>query len=305
MDSFLAGAAAGLVVDLSLYPIDTVKTRIQSKEGFLASGGFKNIYKGLSAVAVGSVPGGAAFFFTYDGVKRWLLSGTDMTMQHNAMTQMNGTVFAYQSMASMCGETTACCIRVPVEMVKQQMQAGRHHSILSALRCITNNCSPTPSTAGEATVAASYPPLKWSGVRYLFSGMPIMLMRELPFSVIQMTLYESLKYWVNQEKHSQVGYYVLLPFCGAAAGGTAAFVTTPLDVIKTRIMLQRRQSSETASIRAVVRDILTEPPRPGDRFGVAQKFFRGAATRVLWISLGGSVFFGTYEVVKKWASAVV
>lgn len=60
---------AGLVVDLTLYPIDTIKTRIQSKNGFYGSGGFKQIYKGLSAVAIGSVPGGAAFFFTYDTVK--------------------------------------------------------------------------------------------------------------------------------------------------------------------------------------------------------------------------------------------
>ena len=55
--ALLAGAAAGVSVDVSLYPIDTLKTRLQSSQGFLKSGGFRGIYKGLSAAACGSAPG--------------------------------------------------------------------------------------------------------------------------------------------------------------------------------------------------------------------------------------------------------
>ena len=43
----LAGGLAGMVVDISLFPIDTLKTRFQSKLGFRGAGGFKNIYRGL------------------------------------------------------------------------------------------------------------------------------------------------------------------------------------------------------------------------------------------------------------------
>jgi solute carrier family 25 S-adenosylmethionine transporter 26 len=39
----LSGATAGLAVDLSLYPIDTLKTRLQSQQGFYAAGGFRNV----------------------------------------------------------------------------------------------------------------------------------------------------------------------------------------------------------------------------------------------------------------------
>lgn len=77
---------AGTSVDLLFFPIDTVKTRLQSPQGFVRSGGFKGIYKGIGSVVVGSAPGGvcivygiwgmlmtklaAAFFSTYDTIKR-------------------------------------------------------------------------------------------------------------------------------------------------------------------------------------------------------------------------------------------
>ena len=69
--SLLSGGAAGLSVDVVLFPLDTLKTRLQSAEGFMKSGGFRGIYKGLSAAAVGSIPGAAFFFGAYDSSKRY------------------------------------------------------------------------------------------------------------------------------------------------------------------------------------------------------------------------------------------
>lgn len=53
-----AGGMAGTAVDVALYPLDTIKTRLQSPEGFLKAGGLRGVYNGLSAAAVGSAPGG-------------------------------------------------------------------------------------------------------------------------------------------------------------------------------------------------------------------------------------------------------
>ena len=50
---------AGTAVDLLFFPIDTIKTRLQSSQGFLKAGGFTGIYKGIGSVVVGSSPGGA------------------------------------------------------------------------------------------------------------------------------------------------------------------------------------------------------------------------------------------------------
>lgn len=43
---------------LCLYRIDTIKTRLQSQAGFMASGGMRGVYSGLLAAVVGSAPSG-------------------------------------------------------------------------------------------------------------------------------------------------------------------------------------------------------------------------------------------------------
>jgi solute carrier family 25 S-adenosylmethionine transporter 26 len=49
---------AGTCVDLAFFPIDTVKTRLQAKGGFLANGGWRGIYRGVGSAIVASAPGG-------------------------------------------------------------------------------------------------------------------------------------------------------------------------------------------------------------------------------------------------------
>jgi len=64
--ALVCGGLAGTSVDVTLFPIDTLKTRLQSPQGFLKAGGFKGIYNGLGAAAIGSAPGAALFFSTYE-----------------------------------------------------------------------------------------------------------------------------------------------------------------------------------------------------------------------------------------------
>lgn len=249
MDSFCGGAAAGLAVDMSLYPLDTIKTRLQSKAGFWNSGGFTGVYKGIGAVTIGSVPGGALFFVAYDEGKRVLPATAPG-----------------QLAASTVAECTACVVRVPTEMVKQQMQVGRQASVIATLRSI----------------------IARGGPRLLYGGYGATVAREVPFAAIQMPLYEQLKH--NSPWKCPAAFAV----CGSVAGGVAAAVTTPLDVAKTRIMLGESKSrSFPATIAAVARDE-----------GVAA-LWKGVGPRVMWITIGGALFFGTYETVKSAAGTVV
>ena len=60
---FQAGGIAGTTVDVVLFPLDTIKTRLQSKKGFWAAGGFRSIYSGIIPAAAGSAPSGNLFYY--------------------------------------------------------------------------------------------------------------------------------------------------------------------------------------------------------------------------------------------------
>jgi solute carrier family 25 S-adenosylmethionine transporter 26 len=62
LSSLFGGASAGLSVDMVLFPLDTIKTRLQSAQGFIKSGGFSGVYKGIGPQAIGSAPQAALFF---------------------------------------------------------------------------------------------------------------------------------------------------------------------------------------------------------------------------------------------------
>eukprot|EP00877_Chromochloris_zofingiensis_P006728 jgi/Chrzof1/2308/Cz11g10140.t1 len=83
--NLLAGATAGCAVEAALYPIDTIKTRLQAMIGgggwkaLMASGGSKGLYAGVWGNLAGVAPSSALFMAVYEPVKqavykRWVAS---------------------------------------------------------------------------------------------------------------------------------------------------------------------------------------------------------------------------------------
>lgn len=200
-----------MCVDLILFPLDTIKTRLQSPQGFSTSGGFRGIYAGVPSTAVGSFPNAAAFFVTYETVKCYLHSGSSYL---SPLTHMA---------AASIGEVVACLIRVPSEVIKQRAQV-------------------CPSSTTYQMFAST---LHQEGIRGLYRGYKSTVLREIPFSLVQFPLWEFLKdLWSWKQSCPLDSWQSAV--CGAFAGGFAAAVTTPLDVAKTRIMLAKAGST-TAS----------------------------------------------------------
>eukprot|EP01062_Namystynia_karyoxenos_P003578 TRINITY_DN11294_c0_g1_i1.p1 TRINITY_DN11294_c0_g1~~TRINITY_DN11294_c0_g1_i1.p1 ORF type:complete len:305 (+),score=76.97 TRINITY_DN11294_c0_g1_i1:98-916(+) len=197
--SLLAGAAAGTSVDIALFPLDTIKTRLQAPEGFWKSGGFRGIYRGLLPVVIGSAPGAALFFSTYDTAKHRL--------------PLERPAYCHMAAASV-GEVAACIVRVPTETIKQRLQAGVYPSMRVAMTRIAKD----------------------EGVGTLYSGYPVTVAREIPFALIQFPLWEALKQRFAFDENGKKCDFTA-SICGSVAGALAAGVTTPLDVAKTRIML--------------------------------------------------------------------
>lgn len=80
-------------------------------------------------------------------------------------------------------------------------------------------------------------------------------------------------------------------FMGLVAGGVSAFITTPLDVMKTRIML-------SADLPATQRLGIWKTFRLLQSEGM-KKMFAGAVPRTMWIALGGAVWFGAFEEYRR------
>ena len=268
--ALLSGALAGTTVDLSLYPLDTLKTRLQSSSGFLASGGFSGIYRGVGSAIIGSAPGAALFFCTYEYSKSFLSARRQSTqIVTGARAQDEEWLAPIEHMAAASlGEVAACAVRVPTEVVKQRAQAVQYPSSLSALRGIL----------GQHRV------IGLSGVwMELYRGWSVTIMREVPFTVIQFPLWESMKEYRRRTSGRESISAWESGLFGSAAGAVAAGVTTPLDVLKTRMMLAK----EKTAMMPLLRDVLRESgPRA---------FFAGIGPRVLWISAGGAIFLGSYQ----------
>lgn len=67
-------------------------------------------------------------------------------------------------------------------------------------------------------------------------------MREIPFSLIQFPLWEFFKSTVRKSNGNRPVEPWQATLCGAVSGAIAAFLTTPLDVAKTRVILADKES---------------------------------------------------------------
>jgi len=202
----ISGASAGLAVDLTLFPLDTIKTRLQSRQGFYAAGGFRQIYRGMGSVALGSAPGSALFFVTYSSMKG--------LFKHDSAWG--------DALRASFGEFVACLVRVPTEVVKQRAQVSSSESIGNISRDLWRS----------------------NGLLTFYRGFGSTLAREIPFAFIEYPLWEYLKrkWAINNDGSISP---IKSALCGSVAGSIAAGLTTPLDVAKTRIMLGSTSSNST------------------------------------------------------------
>ncbi|CAK7337807.1 unnamed protein product [Dovyalis caffra] len=218
LEGVIAGGTAGFVVETALYPIDTIKTRLQAA----ARGGgkilWKGLYSGLAGNLAGVLPASALFVGVYEPTKQKLLK----------MFPENLSAVAHLT-AGAVGGIAASLIRVPTEVVKQRMQTGQFTSAPDAVRLIVSK----------------------EGFKGFYAGYGSFLLRDLPFDAIQFCIYEQLRIGyrvaarreLNDPENAMIGAFAAPDWHGLRWKTAGERCTNwshnhPLDVIKTRLMVQ-------------------------------------------------------------------
>ncbi|PWN41747.1 mitochondrial carrier [Ceraceosorus guamensis] len=331
MDTIVPGALAAFFVDILIFPLDTIKTRVQAPDRatrFPNNRGFyKGLWQGLGPIIVVTLPSAGLFFTIYEESKSALTSAdVPLIGQYTSIANSNAQALAHGTSSAMA-ELSSCALLAPAEMIKQRRQVSVQGSLSSTVSASTRAIK---STLKERSV------VMWRSYKALAG-------RNLPFTTLQFPIYEWTKEKLTRrfglpsrgkgrngsgirsaplqevshasERFEQAdkdrepaanSYYLkagLVSGASAAvAGSAAAWITTPIDVVKTRIMLSSESSSttsasksSTSSTQGIVRSVITIAREEG-----ATALFKGGALRMAWTALGAGLYLGAYEAGREW-----
>ena len=154
--------------------------------------------------------------------------------------------------------------------------------------------------------------------------------RNLPFTAMQFPMFEQLKNTIRnyRMRHktsrgtlTETG--LITAISAGSTGSFAAVVTTPIDVIKTRMMLSAAIDGDDAGKQTAKenhsqgKNAIAEIERArkatkgGNPGGIAigreilksegvKGLFRGGALRGLWTAMGSGLYLGLYESGRTW-----
>lgn len=221
------------------------------------------LYNGITSNIMKEAPNAAIYLGVYELLKDFLLSTT-------AFHNLPLLVFV---IAGALGDALGSIVRCPAEIVNKRLQLGVNADATSAIR--------------EAFFTAE-------GRQSSFVAWGAVLWRDVPYGGLQIALYEFGRLQVLSNPSAMLGLQPGLladVILGAAAGMIAAMITTPADVLVTRLSVQNPQSYlETrrymgvgSTLRRIVRD---EGP---------YSLFSGVLQRGIYYAPLIGLFFAIYE----------
>ncbi|CAN0087895.1 unnamed protein product [Scytosiphon promiscuus] len=288
----LAGALAGAIATAALFPIDTAKTLRQANPkafrgtrdalGHICrTRGPWAIYNGIPTAVLGAMPSSALYFGTYEAVKTRLMR---LAAEHfPANPEGDGgsggggggvhpaARAGAHAVAAACGNAGSSLIFVPKEYVKQTLQA----SGMGAAGAVRE-------TAKDVVRRT----LREKGVRGLYRGYWATLSRNVPSAIIRFSLYEEIKLFIGPARLMSAPPAFLL--AGALAGACASGITTPFDVLKTRVATGSLDGGRGFTKNMV--SIVAEDGWKG--------LYAGFQPRVVMSGLFTAVGFGSFEALK-------
>jgi solute carrier family 25 S-adenosylmethionine transporter 26 len=179
--------------------------------------------------------------------------------------------------ASSVAELASCAILTPAEVIKQNAQMVSSTSRTNATLQTINRFRSNPSS--------------------LFNGYTALVARNLPFTALQFPLFESMRDFIHRSRkisREEISLHERVIITGLSAGTAGAFaavITTPVDVVKTRVMLlAAEQNGSRVSELKVFKEVWRDEGMRG--------LWRGGALRGVWTMIGSGLYLGVYDMTR-------
>ncbi|XP_032085197.1 mitoferrin-1 isoform X1 [Thamnophis elegans] len=273
-----AGAVAGILEHTVMYPVDSVKTRMQSLQPdpkaqyrsvfealrkIVRTEGLWRPLRGINVTVIGAGPAHALYFACYEKMKRTL---SDI-IQHGGNSHLaNGMA---GSMATLLHDG----VMNPAEVVKQRMQMynSPHKTVMECIRTVHR-------TEGLGAFYRSY---------------STQLTMNIPFQAIHFITYEFMQEQINPQRQYHPRSHIV---SGAVAGAVAAAATTPLDVCKT--LLNTQENLVLSSVNSGHLSGMANAFRTVYQLGGVTGYFKGVQARVIYQMPSTAIAWSVYEFFK-------
>ncbi|CAO3590474.1 unnamed protein product [Absidia cylindrospora] len=322
-DYFVAGGTALSLAYSCMHPLDTIKTRIQANiannwKAIFSREMARSLGKGFFVSALGAAGQGGARFSTYELCKGKMLP--------SVADKNKSWTIPVTALSAVLGDLASSVIKVPREVITAKLQTDHYG-------------------AGRATTAhVIRQTIKEEGPRGLFKGFWPIAARDLPFMIILLVSYENFKAFhhrsvredfyhkkinangltraaYEQQQQQQVvagaAFEELeadIPtlrsiMYGGVSGFLAGYFTTPMDVLRTKMITQKKAIAGAGGDTQVTviqiaqgmvdRVKATKQGTVNRSIGICRSFFSGALPRSAWWFGICGIFFPTYETLKS------
>ena len=282
---FGLGSVAGAIGAFTVYPIDLVKTRMQNQRSgrpgqllyknsidcfqkVVRNEGFRGLYSGVLPQLVGVAPEKAIKLTVNDLVRGKFTEVRTGAIPVPAEILAGGSAGACQVVFTNPLEIVKIRLQIQGEAMKAAAREGEQFTKRSAAWIVGN-----------------------LGLKGLYRGASACLLRDVPFSAIYFPTYSHLKKDLFGESPTKKMGILQLLISGAIAGMPAAYLTTPADVIKTRLQVDARKGDTTYNdIIDCARKVIRE-----EGF---KAFWKGGPARVIRSSPQFAVTLAGYELLQ-------
>jgi len=267
----------------AVYPIDLVKTRMQNQRSKVVgellyrnsldcvskvykNEGFAGFYRGLPPQLLGVAP-----------EKAIKLTVNDLVRGRATDPETGKIKLGWEFAAGASAGASQVVFTNPLEIVKIRLQMQGEAAKVKG---------------SDAVKRGAVHIVKQLGLLGLYKGSTACLMRDVPFSAIYFTAYNHLKkdYFGEGKNGKKLGYGETL-LAASIAGMPSAYLTTPADVVKTRLQSEARKGD--THYKGVLDALRKIPAEEG-----FAALFKGGPARILRSSPQFGVTLVAYETLQ-------